>query len=78
MDLAWLTINWCKNLDKENYDYFIFADLLKTFDTVEYNILLVQLEHYSIHGIANEWLNPTSLTENNWFPLIVMFLIKSL
>ena len=40
-----------KNLDKENYDYFIFADLQKDFDTVEHDILLAHFKHYGI----NEW-----------------------
>ena len=26
------------------------------FDIVEHDILLSKLEHYSIHGLANEWL----------------------
>ena len=32
----------------------IYIDLQKAFDTVEHT-WLAKLEHYGIHGIANEW-----------------------
>ena len=73
-----LTEDIKKNLDQGNIGCGIFVDLQKAFNTVEYDILLAKLEHYDIRGIANDGLNPTSLTENNLFLLMVISLIKPL
>ena len=71
-----LTEDIRKNLDKGNIGCGIFVDLQKAFDTAEHDILLTRLEHYGIRGIGMNGLNPTSLTENNLF--LLMVLIKPL
>ena len=50
-----LTENIRKNLDEVNIGCGIFVDLQKAFDTVEHDILLSKLGHYSILCLANEW-----------------------
>ena len=50
-----LTEDIRKNLDKGNNGCGIFVDSQKAFYTVEHDILLDKLEHYSIRDIANEW-----------------------
>ena len=49
-----LTENIRKNLDKGNIGCGIFVDLQKSLGTTEHNILSSKLEHYGIHGLANE------------------------
>ena len=50
-----LTEDIRKNLDKGNIGCGIFVDLQKAFNTVEHDILLAKLEHYSIRCMANNW-----------------------
>ena len=44
-----------KSLDEGNIGYSTFVNLQKAFDTVEHDVLLSKLEHYSIHVLANDW-----------------------
>ena len=67
-----------RSVDKGNVSCGISVDLQKPSDNVEHDIFLAKLEHYGIRGIGNEWLKLTSLTKNNLFLLMVMFLIKPL
>ena len=43
-----------KILEKTETGSGIFVNLQKAFNTVEHDILLSKLEHYGIHGLANE------------------------
>ena len=45
-----------KYLDNDYFVYGDFIDLQKTFDKVNYEILLVKFDFYSIRGLANIWL----------------------
>ena len=42
-------------LDNNDIACGIFIDLQKAFDTVDHEILLKQLAHYGIRGLANDW-----------------------
>ena len=50
-----LTENMEASLDKNRFGCGIFIDLQKAFDTVDHYILLKELEHYGIRGIALNW-----------------------
>ena len=77
-----LTEDIRKDLDKSNIRCDIFVNLQKAFGTVKHDILLAKLEHYGnimayLVLLMND-LNPTSLTENNLFLLMVISLTKLL
>ena len=50
-----LTENIRKNLDESGIGCGIFVDLQKELNIVDHDILLSKLEHYHIHGLANDW-----------------------
>ena len=50
-----LTENSQSQLDQNKFCARVFVDLEKAFDTVDHEILLKKLFHYSIRGVANEW-----------------------
>ena len=43
-------------LDNGNFDYGVFIELQKAFDTVNHDILLSKLNHYDIREVAFDWL----------------------
>ena len=45
-----------KHLDNDYFVCGVFIDLQKACDTVNHEILLVQLDFYGICGLANSWL----------------------
>ena len=51
--LVTLTENIRKDLDKGNVCRGIFVESIYL---VKHDILLLKLEHYSIHGLTNDWL----------------------
>ena len=42
-------------LDNGKFACGVFIDLQKAFDTVNHDILLSKLNHYSIRGVAFDW-----------------------
>ena len=50
-----ITENIRRAIDDENKDCGAFLDLLKSFDTVDHQILLAKLNLYGIRGISNDW-----------------------
>ena len=55
-----------KQLDDGNYGFGNFVEFQKAFDTVDHDILLKKLEHYSIRGICDKWFL-SYLTNRNQF-----------
>jgi hypothetical protein len=49
------TDEWLFNMDKGLSNGVLFLDLKKTFDTVDYKILLLKLKRYGVGGIAFQW-----------------------
>jgi len=39
------------------FTIFLLFDLKKAFDTVNYDIFLRKLNHYGIHGVANDFFS---------------------
>ena len=50
-----ITENIRKTLYDENIGCRVFVELQKTFDTVDHQILLAELNHYGIHGVSIDW-----------------------
>ena len=46
-----------KAIDNKMFVCGVFVDLQKAFDTVDHNIFLHKLSHYSIRDIANCWFS---------------------
>ena len=55
MSILQFAYNLTQAIDNENYTVGIFAYLSKAFDTVAHNILLCELSHFGIRGIAFDW-----------------------
>ena len=45
-----------KAIDNNKFAIGIFIDFAKAFDTVNHQILLSKLYHYSVRGIAHKWI----------------------
>ena len=54
---------------KEILAVVFFVNLHKEFDTVEHGILLSKLEHYSIHGLANDWFRSYLSTRKQYLSI---------
>ena len=52
--LIHLTNKIREQLDCENFAGGIFTDLQRAFDTIDHDILIQELNHYSIRGVANK------------------------
>ena len=44
-----------ESLDSGKFACGVFIDLQKAFDTVDHSILLKEMEHYGIKGLADNW-----------------------
>ena len=43
-----------ENINSYQFTGLVFLDLTKAFDSVNHDILLLNFEHYGIHGFANQ------------------------
>ena len=55
--LIHLTDKIREQLDRGKFACGVFVDLQKAFDTVVHDILIQQLNHYCIRGVANNWFS---------------------
>ena len=70
-----------KACDRGLYACGVYLDLKKAFDTVNHKILFPKLNHYRIHGIANDWFKSflanrtqyTNINRSNSNPEKVMY-----
>ena len=54
------------SFENRKFNYGIFNDLKKVFDTVNHNILLAMLEHYGVRGTALEWFKPDLMNRRQY------------
>ena len=50
-----ITEKFRKNLDDGKFACRVFLDFQKSFDTVNHEILLAQLQHYGVRGVPFNW-----------------------
>ena len=50
-----ITENIQPQLDQKKFCAGVFFNLKKAFDTVDHEVILKNLSHYGMRGIANEW-----------------------
>ena len=58
-----------KALDEGKFTCGVFIDLQEVFDTVDHDILLSNLNHYSVKGASYQWFK-SYLTGRQQFTLI--------
>ena len=51
------TDSWSLNIDRGLVNAVVFLDLIKAFDTVDYNILSSKVQFYGINEPAHKWFS---------------------
>ena len=57
MAIIELVENITTAMDNGKFTIGVFINLKKAFDTVDHSILVTELDHYGIRGVAKQWLS---------------------
>ena len=72
-DISFLIKSIYNALDNKNHTLSVFIDLIKAFDTINYEILCSELSNFGIRGISNSWLESFFINRTQRLKIISSF-----